>query len=310
MSKRDLIIFITLALLWSISFVLYRVGVPEFGAVVFACLRMLFAGLTMVVFLLLNPASRQGIRAHYKLLTVIGVLSTAVPFMLFAFAAQSINAGVLAVINASVPVMSGFIASMFFNEKLSRKQVVGLLIGIAGVAILMSDRLFAGVSNNTGFISSVLPLGYALLGGAGYAIGANLTKGYLQSMSPLAITAGSLVIASALMLPLGIYQFPYGKDISLIAWTSVVGVGVFSTAIALIFMNQLIKSIGTMRATSITLVTPIFAIILGYLLLGEALNAMAILGSVVILIGTYLSLNLSFKKRRQRHNDFNNDLIH
>ena len=62
-------------------------------------------------------------------------------------------------------------------------------------------------------------------------------------------------------------------------------------------MNQLIKNIGTMRATSITLVTPIFAIILGYLLLGEALNAMAILGSVVILIGTYLSLNLSFKKR-------------
>ncbi|GAA0307297.1 DMT family transporter [Psychrobacter aestuarii] len=167
MSKRDLTIFFMLALLWSMSFVLYRVGVPEFGAVVFACLRMLFAGLTMVVFLLLNPASRQGIRAHYKMLTIIGVLSTAVPFMLFAFAAQSINAGVLAVLNASVPVMSGFIASMFFNEKLSKKQVMGLLIGIAGVAILMSDRLFAGASNNTDFMSSILPLGYALLGGAG-----------------------------------------------------------------------------------------------------------------------------------------------
>ena len=297
MSKRDLIIFFTLALLWSLSFVLYRVGVPEFGAMVFACLRMLFAGLTMVVFLLLDPSSRQGIREHYKLLTIIGVLTTATPFVLFAFAAQSINAGVLAVLNASVPVMSGFIASMFFHEKLSKKQILGLFIGIVGVAILMSDRLFAGASNNTDFMSSILPLGYALMGGAGYAIGANLTKGYLQSMSPLAITAGSLVIASALMFPFGAYLFPYGKDISLTAWVSVVGVGVFSTAIALIFMNQLIKNIGTMRATSITLVTPIFAIILGYLLLGEALNAMAILGSVVILIGTYLSLNLSFKKR-------------
>ena len=61
-------------------------------------------------------------------------------------------------------------------------------------------------------------------------------------------------------------------------------------------MNQLIKNIGPTRATSITLVIPIFAIILGYLLLGEALNIQAIIGSIVILIGTYLSLELSIKK--------------
>jgi len=76
----------------------------------------------------------------------------------------------------------------------------------------------------------------------------------------------------------------------------VVCIGVFSTAIALIFMNQLIKNIGPTRATSITLVIPIFAIILGYVLLGEALDTRAIIGSVVILIGTYLSLELSVKK--------------
>ena len=111
----------------------------------------------------------------------------------------------------------------------------------------------------------------------------------------MAITAGSLIIASIIMLPIAVYEFPYGRTISLTAWASVICIGVFSTAIALIFMNQLIKSIGPMRATSITLVIPIFAIILGYLLLGEALDTPAIIGSVVILCGTYLSLELSIK---------------
>ena len=139
-------------------------------------------------------------------------------------------------------------------------------------------------------------MGYALLACVGYAVGANITRNYLDNVSPVAITAGSLIIASVIMLPVAVYEFPYGKSISLTAWVAVICIGVFSTAIALIFMNQLIKSIGPVRATSITLVIPIFAIIFGYLLLGEALDTPAIIGSMVILFGTYLSLELSFKK--------------
>lgn len=213
--------------------------------------------------------------------------------MLFSFSAQSVNAGVLAVLNAAVPMMSGFIASTFFNEKLAKKQILGLIIGVIGVVILMSENLFAEQGAN-GLGSKLLPMGYALLGAVGYAVGANVTRNYLEDISPVAITAGSLIIASLVMLPVAIYNFPYGASISLKAWGSVICIGVFSTAIALVFMNQLIKSIGPMRATSITLVIPIFAIVLGYFLLGEALDIGAIIGSVVILIGTYLSLNLSF----------------
>lgn len=280
--------------MWSISFVFYRIGVPEFGSLAFASLRVIFAGLVMIIFLLLSPKDRAGIRARWKILTIVGLFSAAIPFILFSFSAQSINAGVLAVLNAAVPMMSGFIASTFFNEKLAKKQILGLIIGVIGVVILMSENLFAkeGASD---LGSKLLPMGYALLGAVGYAVGANITRNYLEEVSPVAITAGSLIIASLVMLPVAIYNYPYGANISAMAWVSVICIGVFSTAIALVFMNQLIKSIGPMRATSITLVIPIFAIILGYLLLGEALDIGAIIGSVVILVGTYLSLNLSIK---------------
>lgn len=294
MTQRDLITFFALSFMWSLSFIFYRVGVPEFGSMAFASLRVIFAGLTMLVFVLLNPNNRRGIKAHWKLLTLVGLFSTAIPFVLFSFAAQSVNAGVLAVLNASVPMMSGFIASTFFNDKLSKKQILGLIIGIIGVVILMSENLFSGQSSDLS--AALLPMGYALLGCVGYATGANITKNYLQELSPIPITAGSIIIASMVMLPIGLYEFPYGKSISLQAWGSVICIGVFSTAIALIFMNQLIKNIGPMRATSITLVIPIFAIIFGYILLGEALDTFAIVGSVVILFGTYLSLNLSIRK--------------
>ncbi|WP_333954668.1 DMT family transporter [Psychrobacter sp. S4(2024)] len=294
MSNRDLIIFITLSFMWSLSFIFYRIGVPEFGSLAFASLRVVLAGLTMLVFVILKKKNRVGIRENWKVLTLVGLFSAAVPFILFAFSARSVNAGVLAVLNASVPMISGFIASVFFKDRLSKKQILGLVIGVIGVMILMSENLFGGQGAGSG--SGLLPMGYALLACVGYALGANITRNYLENVSPVAITAGSLIIASVIMLPVAVYEFPYGKSISLTAWISVICIGVFSTAIALIFMNQLIKSIGPVRATSITLVIPIFAIILGYLLLGEALDTPAIIGSMVILFGTYLSLNLSFKK--------------
>lgn len=295
MTNRDLIIFITLSFMWSLSFIFYRVGVPEFGSLTFASLRVILAGMTMLVFVLVKKKNRQGIRENWKVLTLVGLFSAAIPFVLFSLSARSVNAGVLAVLNASVPMMSGFIASTFFKDRLSKKQILGLVIGVIGVIILMSENLFGEQAATSS--SGLLSMGYALLACVGYAVGANITRNYLDNVSPVAITAGSLIIGSVVMLPVAFYQFPYGKSISLTAWVSVICIGVFSTAIALIFMNQLIKSIGPMRATSITLVIPIFAIILGYLLLGEALDTPAIIGSVVILFGTYLSLNLSFKKR-------------
>ena len=294
MSNRDLTIFITLSFMWSLSFIFYRIGVPEFGSLAFASLRVVLAGLTMLVFVLISKKNRQGIRENWKALTLVGMFSAAIPFILFAFSARSVNAGVLAVLNASVPMMSGFIASVFFKDRLSKKQILGLVIGVIGVVILMSENLFGEQGAASG--SGLLPMAYALLACVGYAAGANITRNYLEKVSPVAITAGSIIIASVIMLPVAIYEFPYGKSISLTAWIAVICIGVFSTAIALIFMNQLIKSIGPVRATSITLVIPIFAIILGYLLLGEALDTPAIIGSMVILFGTYLSLELSFKK--------------
>ena len=294
MSNRDLAIFVTLSFMWSLSFIFYRIGVPEFGSLAFASLRVVLAGLTMLVFVLISKKNRQGIRENWKALTLVGMFSAAIPFILFAFSARSVNAGVLAVLNASVPMMSGFIASVFFKDRLSKKQILGLVIGVIGVVILMSENLFGEQSAESG--AGLLPMAYALLACVGYAAGANITRNYLEKVSPVAITAGSLIIASVIMLPVAIYEFPYGKSISLTAWVAVICIGVFSTAIALIFMNQLIKSIGPVRATSITLVIPIFAIIFGYLLLGEALDTPAIIGSMVILFGTYLSLELSFKK--------------
>ncbi|MDN5620009.1 MAG: DMT family transporter [Psychrobacter sp.] len=296
MTNRDLIIFVTLSFMWSLSFVFYRVGVPEFGSLAFASLRVIFAGLVMLVFVLLKKKNRDGIKQHWKMLSLVGLFSAALPFVLFSFSAQSVNAGVLAVLNASVPMMSGFIARVFFKDRLSKKQALGLVIGVVGVIILMSESLFGGGEQGKGLIEGLLPMGYALFACVGYALGANITKNYLFNVSPVAITAGSLIIGSLIMLPVAFNEFPYGQAISLKAWVSVICIGVFSTAIALIFMNQLIKNIGPTRATSITLVIPIFAIILGYVLLGEALNIQAIIGSIVILIGTYLSLELSIKK--------------
>ena len=169
MTNRDLIIFLTLSFMWSLSFIFYRVGVPEFGSLAFASLRVILAGLTMLVFVLLKKKNREGIRENWKMLTLVGLFSAAIPFVLFSLSARSVNAGVLAVLNASVPMMSGFIASTFFKDRLSKKQILGLVIGVIGVIILMSENLFGEQAATSG--SGLLSMGYALLACVGYAVG-------------------------------------------------------------------------------------------------------------------------------------------
>ena len=75
MTNRDLIIFITLSFMWSLSFIFYRIGVPEFGSLAFASLRVVLAGLTMLVFVLIKKKNRQGIVKNWKVLTLVGLFS-------------------------------------------------------------------------------------------------------------------------------------------------------------------------------------------------------------------------------------------
>lgn len=280
MNYKIIAYFFFLAAVWGASFMFMRVGVPEFGAYAFGGLRVGIAGLLLSP-LLLNPKRFAEYKANWLRLSAVGVLSTAAPFMLFSFAAYQVSAGVLSVINASVPMMTGMIAHFFFKDYLSKRQFLGLIVGVCGVALLMSDGLQSGGS----LWAFAAALGACLC----YAVGSNLAKRYLSGISPMTTAASGLLASGVVTLPVVICFFPK-TAVSWTAWGSVLAIAVLSTAIAMIAFYQLIQVAGPTKTVTVTLLIPLFGIFWGVLLLGETLSQDMVLGTMVILLGTALTI--------------------
>ncbi|PNK59506.1 DMT family transporter [Psychrobacter sp. FDAARGOS_221] len=275
-------IFIFLAFIWGASFIFMRVGVPEFSAPVFGGLRVGLAGIAMLP-ILLKPSHFSEFKANWLKLSLIGTLSTGAPFMLYAFALGDMNAGTGAVINASVPMMTGLIAYVFFKEALTKWQILGLIIGLFGVILLMYNGMTSGTQ--TSMNAFAMAIGACVC----YAIGGNLAKHYLSGIKPLTIASSGLVTSGLLTLPIVIFYFP-AHSISWQAWGSAIMVALFSTAVAMVLFYQLIQAIGPTKTTVVTLLIPVFAILLGFILLNEKLSLMMLVGAIVVLSGTSLTM--------------------
>lgn len=258
-----------------------RVGVPEFGAYAFGGLRVGIAGLVLLP-LLLRAKNRIEFQQNWLRLSLIGLISTGIPFTLYAFAAHSLNAGVSSVINASVPVMTGAIAHFYLQDRLTSRQTLGLVVGLVGVTLLMLDGLQGGLGSLPAFCAA---LGACLC----YAVGSNLSKRYLAHISPLTTAASGLCVSGIILSPLILATYPQ-QTVSWAAWGAVLGVAVLSTAIAMIIFYYLIQQLGPTKTVSVTLLIPVFGIFWGMLLLDEKLTLLMVVGTLIILSGTALSV--------------------
>lgn len=289
MQLKHVLLLLLLAAIWGASFLFARISAPEFGPVAFTSLRIGIAALALLPILFLKNHWRVLID-NLALISFTAVLNSGLPFILLAYTTIYLSAGVTSVLNSFVPIFSGVIAHFYLKDHLSRSQAMGLLIGIVGVIILMSDKLAFG--NNT-----ILPLLAAFLSSLSYAVSANLTKKKLSHVPPRLLAASSMFTAGVMLIPLGIMNWPESMP-GATAWAAVVAVALLSTAFAYLIFFLLIRDIGPTRTVSVTLIIPIFGIIWGALFLNEAITMSIILGTLVILIGAYLSLSLNWFAHR------------
>ena len=287
---KDLLLFILLASIWGASFMFTRVSSPEFGAFSFASLRLGIAAVVLFPILMIG-GNWQYLKNDWKLLIFISIFNSGLPFILFAYATLTLEAGMTSVLNSFVPMLSGLIAHLYFKDKLSRSQQAGLVIGVIGVAVLMMDKFGEGSS-------ALLPLIACLSACLSYAVSANITKRKLSHIPPKVLAASTMLVAGLLLIPFGIITWPNEMP-SATAWSAVIAVAVISTALAYLIFFELIKNIGPTRTVSVTLLIPIFGIFWGALLLDEPITWTIILGTLIIITGAYLSLSLKLPSRRR-----------
>ncbi|PFH08472.1 threonine/homoserine efflux transporter RhtA [Collimonas sp. PA-H2] len=277
----NLIELCLLAAIWGASFLFLRIAAPEFGPLALIALRVGIAALVLTPVLRSAPARRQ-LRAKAWPLLVVGISNSAIPFGLFAYSTLYVNAGLDAILNATTPIWTALIAAAWFQAGLGRRQIAGLLLGLAGVVLLVWDTLGAGIAGVP------LAIAAALLATVCYGFAVNYSKRHLAGIQPLVVAFGSQFFAAIVLLPVALPFWPR-QAIAASTWMCVAALGVVCTGLAYILYFRLIERVGAAYAASVTFLIPVFGLIWGALFLGEKVTPSMLAGCAVVLLGTALA---------------------
>lgn len=281
MKPRDLLDLTLLAALWGGSFLFMRYAVPDFGVVPLIWLRVALASVCLLPLLLLK---RQfgALRQQAGALTVMSLFNSGLPFLLIAWATLSITAGLASIMNAMTPVFTALIGALWLGDRLDGRRSLGLLLGLAGVALLAADKADFRPGGSGWAIVAML------LATACYGFAANHTRRYLQGVPALVNATGTQLVSALVLLPPALWSWPERMP-GLGPWLAALVLGVACSALAYVLFFRLIARVGASRAVTVTFLVPVFGTLWGALFLGEPVTASMLAGGAVVLLGTGLA---------------------
>lgn len=269
---------VLLGAIWGASFMFQRVAAPQFGAVPLVELRLLLGALPLLPFLWMERGHFRGHRWGW--IIGIGLINSAIPFVLFAWAAERAPAGIAAISNAMTAMFAPLIALLFFGERIPGRRALGIVAGFVGVVVLASGKT-AGASIPAASLAGTFA---ALL----YAIGAVLARRHLAGLPAAALAAATLGCSGLLLAPFAIATWPQ-HAVSASAWGSAIAAGVLCTGVAYAVFYRLLQRIGAPRTSTVTYLIPLFGVMWAWLLLDEAVTPTMAVACALILGGVALS---------------------
>ena len=276
-SIRDWLMLAGVVFTWGPSFLLIDIGVEHLAPSLVAFGRIAFGAATLSLF----PVARQPVnRSDWPGIALLGVIWLAVPFLLFSTAQQWIDSSLAGMINAATPLFTALVAAFLVRQLPSRLQGIGLVVGFLGV-VAVSLPSVEGSSNAAG-------VGLVLLATVLYGFSFNLLADLQRRNDSIAIVWRSQMVAAVLLAPVAVV----GLGSSEFAWSSVLAVaalGSFGTALAFFWFTALIGRVGSTRAAVALYFVPVVAITLGAALNDESIHVAALLGTLLVLAGAYMT---------------------
>ena len=280
MNAADYSRLVLLAAIWGGAFPFMRVAAPVFGPAWTAELRVLIGGLALLAWFRLSGFD-AGLRRHARFYLLLGAVGIALPFALYSFASMHAPASLLSILNATAPMFGLAWAASFGDERLSARRVVGLAVGLAGVAL---------VARPSGPAEFPL-LGWAVAAALGaclcYGVVGVLVKRFAGGATPRGMAAGNQLAAALVLLPVLPLLPPVSAPTPL-AIANLLALALLASAVAFPLYFRLIADLGATRALTVTYLIPLFGVLWGWLFLGETLPTAALAGGILILFGTLL----------------------
>lgn len=274
---------ILLSVLWGGSFFFMKVALAELPTFTIVFSRVCIASLTLFVLIkVLDINFPRGIKV-WRTFFIMGFINNVVPFSLLVWGMTEIASGLAAILTAATPAFTILIAHFTTSdEQMSANKVVGVLLGLVGVVVLI------GVDALGGFNASNLAM-LACLGAAfSYALAANFGRQFKRlDLQPVVGAFGQVTASSLLLFPVVlIVDSPWTLSMpGMNTWLSVITLGVGSTAFAYLLFFRILATAGATNIALVTLLVPISAIILGWLILRETLLINHLTGMAIITLG-------------------------
>jgi drug/metabolite transporter (DMT)-like permease len=280
MRQADTVRLVSLAAIWGASFLFNRITAPVLGPVLTAELRTLIAGVALAAWFAFSGFDPQW-RRWWPQYIVVGILSSAVPFLLWAYAALTLPAGLLSVLNATSPMWGALCSAFLLGERLHGKRVIGLVLGFFGVAL---------VTQPTGQETLPYPAVAAALAAAFcYGLAAAYMKRWAGEVPARGMAVGTQLVAGVILIPFIPLWPPAAAPTPLVA-ASMLALGLVCGAIAYLLYFRLIADIGATGALTVTYLIPVFGVLWGAVFLGEVLSAAMLAGAALVVLGTVFVL--------------------
>ena len=267
---------------WGTSYLWIKIALEEIGPFMLVALRVTFG--TIVIWLLVFlfriplPRSRTAIGSG----ALLGLTNMAIPFILISWGQTHISSGLAGILTATTPLFTIVIAHLLLaDEQITLRKLIGLVVGFGGIVLLFSRDLGTlGFSRN---IWAQLAVVGATLS---YSVSAVYTKRKLSDQHPITITAISLTVAMVLMwILIPIVEESVTWPQLPLTWAAAAWLGIIGTALAYPLLYFLFHAWGATRTTLVTYVTPIVAVTLGVVILGEMVEWELVLGGLLIIVG-------------------------
>ena len=293
MPISSLIRLVLLGMIWGASFLFQRITVPEVGAGFTAAVRLALSAIMLVILLRVLGRSLD-LRRRWKDWLILGTISAAIPFLCFAYAARSLPAGYMAVINATVPLFTVLMVWASMRTRPSWSKRIGVVVGLVGVAVMAR---YGSLGMNQ---STLVAFGLCFIASALYAFSSMFIRQRYADVNPLVLAGSSQLGASLAILPLGLWSLPAVMPSTAVILSLLV-LGLVCTGLAYILYFRLLSDIGSEKAVTNTFLVPVFAQIWGALFLQEHLSMAGAIGFALVLLAVALVLEINPWRRRLRN---------
>lgn len=278
MTRRDVRDLFLLSAFWGMSFLLIKWAGHDFPPVWVALLRSVFGALVLLLAMTVTRTAFPPSR-FWPVLTLLALLNNAFPWLMFALGEQTVSSSVASILNATTPLFTLLITVGLGESRPSAQMGLGVLLGLAGVALTVSGGLSGGQAS---LVGALLILAAAL----SYGVGGVLGKKKAAGLTPLSVAGSQLLLSSLLLLPFAAFG-PHPADVSLRAWGAVAALGVFGSGLAYLLFYALLARVSPTQTSAVTYILPIWGLFWGALA-GEHVGLASLLGVAVVLLGVVL----------------------